>query len=138
MRFSFVILLLVAALRGDDVVRELSRPGMQQKAIRVGQGPFTISHVEALARAELARKPRAHFTQLLIYGQKGGAPLPKPDHVSYDYWRGQHDSLEKLPNEIAEMVSIGDNAVLRMHDSSGQVLRKVLSGEDPLRVDIGG
>ena len=34
------------------------------------------------------------------------------------------------------MISIGDNAVIRMRDASGTVSRKVLAGKDPLIIDV--
>lgn len=108
---------------------------MRQKAIAVSSSSFTDAYIERLARAELAARPRVNFTQLYVYGDKGGAPLPKPSHVTYDHWRGLYGSLAQSSNEIAEMVSIGGNAVLRIHDGVGTIHTRVLAGKDPLQID---
>jgi hypothetical protein len=104
----------------------------------VSKGTFDERNLERLARAELGKRPRRNFTQLVVYGDRGGAPLPKPAHTTYDYWRGLYDSASRGTNQIAEMISIGGNAVLRIHDTSGKVIRRVLAGRDPLKLDVSG
>jgi len=123
---------------GDTVLREVNRTGMRQRGIAVSAGSFTETYIERIARAELAMKPRVHFTQLYVYGDKGGAALPKPPHVTYDYWSRMYRSLSQSPNEIAEMISIGGNAVLRMRDGAGAIHRRVLAGRDPLQLEVEG
>ena len=138
MRVIGWLLVFAMVSSGDTILREVNRKGMRQKAIAVNSGSFTEAYVERLARAELATRPRVNFTQLYVYGDKGGAPLPKPSHVSYDYWRGLYGSLVQSPNEIAEMVSVGANAVLRIRDGVGTIRRRVLAGKDPLEIDVEG
>jgi hypothetical protein len=138
MKLIACLLALEMSSAGDTVLREANRAGMRQKGMAVGADSFTETYIERLARAELARKPRVNFIQLYVYGGRGGAPLPKPSHVTYDYWRGLYGSLAQSPNEIAEMISIGSDAVLRMHDDADKIHRRVLAGKDPLQIEVQG
>jgi hypothetical protein len=135
-----VILFAVAmGSSGETVLREVNRLGMRQKIIALDAGEFKIAHIERLSRAELGSKPRTYFIQLVIYGDKGGAPLPKPSHLAYDQWRRLHVSSSQYPNEMAEMIAIGNNAVLRVREASGNIIeRRVLAGKDPLRIQFEG
>lgn len=138
MKLMVGILMLVAAANADTLLGELSRDGMRRKYIKTAGGSFTVSHVERLCRAELKRKPKPNFIMLHVYGETGGDPLPQPAHGrTYDYWRGIYDQTPKV-NEIAEMIAIGSNAVVRMREASGRVVRRVLSGQDPLQIDVRG
>lgn len=138
MRLTIWALVCVLLLRADVVLQELVRSGMKQKSVVVAPGTFSESYAEQLARAELAKKPRVNFTQLYVYGQKGGAPLPKFPHITYEHWRTLYDSQVSAPNELAEMISIGSDAVLRVRDGGGNVSRRVLAGKDPLQIEVQG
>ena len=138
MKSTVLLVSLAISCAGDTVLREVNRAGMRQKSVAMDAGSFTLAHVERFSRAELASKPRLNFIQLVMYGDKGGAPLPKPSHLTYEHWRGLHDSLGRSPNEIAEMVAIGNDAVLRMREANGNIRRRVLTGKDPLRIEIDG
>lgn len=139
MRVLCWIFLVAIAAKAETVLGELNRAGMREKSIKVDPGSFTENNVVRLCRVELRRKPRANVTILHVYGERGAAPLPQPVHGhTYEYWRGFYDSQSQLPNEIAEMVAIGKNAVLRMRDASGRVTRRVLAGRDPLLIGLQG
>ena len=116
-----------------------SGASLRQRSITVSASSFTEKKVLRLCRTELGRKPRAGLTQLIIYGDKGGPPLPKPTaQITYDHWRGLYDSAANSPNEIAEMISIGADAVLRMRDANGNINRRLLAGKDPLHIEVQG
>ena len=138
MKLTACLIALAMSSAGDTVLREVNRTGMRQKGITVSAGSFTEAHIDRLARAELATKPHVKFTQLYVYGGKGGAPLPKPSHVTYDHWRGLYGSSAQSPNEIAEIISIGRDAVLRMRDGASKIRRRVLAGRDALQMEIQG
>jgi len=137
-KLALCLMALAIGSSGDTLLRVVNREGMRQKGIVVAAGSYTQAHIERLARAELALKPHVNFTQLWVYGAAGGAPLPKPPHLTYEYWRGMYDAAVRSPNEIAELVSIGANAVLRVRDGVGKIHRQILVGEDPLAVEIDG
>ncbi len=137
MRSAVWLLVVTSAVYADKVFSDVSSPGMRKKAMSVPSASFNESCIERLARVEFAKKPRANFTWLRIYGDKGGAPLPKPpDGITHDYWHRLYDLAAKTPNEAAEMILIGDSAVLRMRDASGKVTRKVPTAKDPLIIPV--
>ena len=138
MRPALLILVLVTAVNADRVQREFSRLGMRQVGIEIDSGQFNEAHLDRVARTELMRKPRVGFLQISLYGRGGGAPLPKPDHVTYEYWRGLYNQMEKSEYEVAEVTAVGDDVVLRRHSADGRVTRKVLAGRDPLQLAVAG
>ena len=73
-----------------------------------------------------------------MFGDQSGAPLPKADHMSYYDWRKVYEVISKTPSDIAEMLSIGNNAVLRVSRKNGTISRRVLQGHDPLQIDVEG
>jgi hypothetical protein len=137
MKRFFCLLAVALITRGDTLLRKVEGDRTTQIAMRADPGEFSEAYVEHLATAELRRHPRSRFVQLLIYGSKGGPPLSKPDHVSFDYWRRMYETSVGSPNELAEMISIGNDAVLRVHGAAGNVSVKVLSGKNPLVVRVG-
>ena len=110
---------------------------MKLKAFDLRSTPFNERQVQAIARAELARAPRADFTHLWFYGPKETAPLPQPDHVSYESWRRMYNLVSQSTNEIAEVISIKGNAIMRMHKADGAVVNSILAGKNPLELPVG-
>lgn len=137
MRALGCLLLIAAALGADVVYRESVSAGVRLKSIGLTPGSFSEGYVERLALRELAGGPRSRFVKIDIYGQ-GGTPLPIPPHVSYESWRQMHDLARQTPNEVAEVISIEGNAVLRMRDATGSLTRRVLVGRDPLQREVLG
>jgi hypothetical protein len=138
-RWIVCLLASVLALQADTVLGEVTRAGVSQKGVRVTSGSFREGYVVRLAQAELAKKSHPNFVRVDIYGDKGGAPLPKPPgDLTYGYWRRLYEAQRGLQNELAEMISIGTNAVLRMRDAGGKVSRRVLAGRDPLQLEVQG
>jgi hypothetical protein len=134
------ICLVAASLRADSVFTDSSRDGLREFGITLSDGFFTPEHLEQLARAELARTPRATFIKLTMVGSKGGLPLPKaPDAIySFENWLRFYDEAAATPNEIAEMIAINGDAVLIVRDRSGSLTERILAGRNPLRVTAGG
>ena len=58
--------------------------------------------------------------------------------VPYAAWRRAYDALEKLPLPMAHLVSIGDDAALRVRNPDGTSIRRVLSGRDPCELVVNG
>jgi hypothetical protein len=137
MRMLGCLLLVTIALSGDVVYRESASAGMRLKSIGLTPGSFGEANVERLARRELAVGPPDQFVKIDIFG-KGGPPLPIPPEVSYDSWRRIYDMAKLTSNEVAEVISVRGNAVLRMRDATGALTRKVLAGRDPLQVEVLG
>ena len=134
----WVTLASAMLLRADTVIREQSGPGVKIKSIAISPGSFTETHLEQVCRSELSKSPGSGFMQLLLFGERAGSPLPKPDHMNFQMWRRIHDDAASLPNELAEMISINGEAILRTRDASGRLTRKVLTQHDPFKIAIEG
>jgi hypothetical protein len=130
-------LALATVASGDTVLLRDTDGHVEQIAVRVEPGAFDQAYVERLAGSELRRGRHRAFERLLVLGSKGGPPLTKPDHVSFGYWKRQYENSRASPNEIAEMIAVGGDSVLRFHDAAGNVGAKILSGKNPLIVHIG-
>ncbi len=63
-------------------------------------------------------------------------PLPKTQAFDFEAWSRVYRQAG-APNEIAEMIASGDDAILRVRDRTGKLTEQVLSGKDPLRVAVG-
>jgi len=136
MRPLVVLLGLAFVASGEKVLSDLSRGTVRQKSVLLSRESFTTANLLRLGRAELGAR-RTTFTQVIFYGDGAGAPLPKPSHITYDHWRELYESQANFPNEIAEMIAIGKNAVLRVHEATGRVSRNVIAGKDPLQLESG-
>jgi hypothetical protein len=136
MKTITLIFLVAASLRADSTLWDSSRDGVREVTLTLSEGAFTEEHLDELARMELARTPRASFIKLTMVGAKGGLPGPRGASYGFADWLRLYDPSR--PNEIAEMIANGDDAVLRVRDLSGKLTERVLSGKNPLSVTVGG
>ena len=133
MRILCHIILLAGTVNAETVLESTVHSDGIWKTIRFSEKePFTLSSVERRARVELSRAKRVPFVQIRFYGSHGSAPLPLPTHSSQEHWRKLYETQRERHREIAELVSFGGNAVLRLRDSDGKLERRVLIGKDPL------
>ena len=135
MKAITLICLITAGLHADSVLWNRSRDGAREVALVLSDGAFTQERLEQLARVELARTPRANFIRLTMVGAKGRLPLPKATTYSFAAWLRLYEPPG--PNEIAEMIANGDDAVLRVRDLTGKLTERVLSGRNPLTIAVG-
>ena len=134
-----ILVLMTGMVRAETVLQSTVHSDGIWKTVRFSERePFTLSSVERRARVELSRAKRVPFVQITFYGHHGGAPLPLPTHSSDEHWRKLYETQKERHREIAELVSFGGNAVLRLRDSSGKLVRRVLQGTDPLQYTVRG
>jgi hypothetical protein len=57
-------------------------------------------------------------------------------HPTYDTWRRAFERIRVATIPVAEMVSVGDSAVLLFRGPDQQVSRRVLRGADPTEIDL--
>ncbi|MEO8050774.1 MAG: hypothetical protein ABI833_10195 [Acidobacteriota bacterium] len=130
---ALFLLILGASLAADTIISDEVRFGIKLKTAKLSAAtPFTLVELERLSRLELSRAKAQRVAHSRFYGSQGGEPLPKIDHMSESGWREIYDLTSQLPNEIAELIAIDGNSVLRFRNASGQVDKRVLSGQDPL------
>jgi len=138
MKIGVPLLLLAAALYAQTVLTNREFGRVKFKTVRIA-GPFSVQDLERPCRRELKNAQSAKIFRLLILGELGGLPLPKPlSAYKYQYWLDFYEKSRRLPNELAELVAVGNNAVLRVRDRTGAVSKRVLMGRDPLRFEILG
>jgi hypothetical protein len=135
---TFTLLCLISTvLCADTRLEDSERGDLRKVVIRISEGAFTLEHLEELAQIELTRAPRVSLTSLTMIGSQAGFPLPKPDHYGFQTWLNIYN-IKSEPNEIAEMVAIGQDAVLRVSDRNGTLTERILSGKNPLRIAVEG
>ena len=138
LRFWLISSLVLGSIRADTILEDKTHGDVRIKSLAVSGSSFNEKRLEQIARKELSTLPRAKIIRLLMFGDRSGAPLPKADHMSYYDWRKVYEVISKTPTDIAEMLSIEDNAVLRVSRKNGTLKRTVLKGHDPLQIDIEG
>jgi hypothetical protein len=135
-----VLMFLLASLsvKADTVLEDVQRPGVRLRTVKLApKEPFTMKELERRSRAELSLAKRVRFVRVLFYGINGGADLPLPTDSTFEHWKGLYESFSKSSYEVAELIAIDGNAVLRIHDSAGNVEKRVLAGKDPLVYRVG-
>jgi hypothetical protein len=105
--------------------------------IQVKEGDFTEQQLTRLARHAL-NGSSAPFMQVNLLGAGSGVPLEKPSHFSFQHWREIFDIAAGEKTQAAEAISMGRNRVLRVRQADGSIIRKVLSGRDPLVIELAG
>jgi hypothetical protein len=136
---ALFLFILGASLAADTIISDEVRFGIKLKTAKLSPAtPFTLGELERLSLIELSRANAQRVAHSRFYGSKGGEPWPKPDHITESGWRELYERTSQLPNEIAELISIDGNAILRFRNASGQVEKRVLAGNDPLIQTIGG
>ncbi len=131
--------MLGASLAADTIISDEVRFGIKLKTAKLSPAtPFTLVELERLSRLELSRAKSQRVAHSRFYGSNGGEQCPKLDHITERDWRDLYERTSRLPNEIAELISIDGNAVLRFRNASGQVEKRILSGRDPLVQTIRG
>lgn len=65
--------------------------------------------------------------------------LGKPgNYCPYDTWRMKYEKAASTPMQIAEFVRVGDSSILLMRHRDATLTRRVLSGEDPMVLNVNG
>lgn len=111
--------------------------GPARKFTRVKGADFSREQLIRLARQAL-KGSSGSFVQVNLFGEGGGPPLAKPSHFDYEHWREMYEIAASQKMQVAEAVSIGRNAVLRIHQSDGSISKEILCGRDPLQLTLTG
>jgi hypothetical protein len=134
---TLLLLCLITTFCADKRSEDSVRDDLRMVTVRVSEGSFALEHLEELARLELSRTPHVNLIRLTMMGAQGWYSVPTPDHFGFQTWMNVYKSSNE-PHEVAEMLAIRDNAVLRVRDRNGTVTEKILSGKNPLRIAVAG
>jgi len=115
-------------------------PGYLIQRWTMPQGEITESSVREIAEPVLRRHARKRFVAVQVYspGSEKCALLTKGYNLGYVGWDALYKYYSALPWEVGEVVAWRRGTVLRVRRKDGGVIRRVLSGADPLRFKFEG
>jgi hypothetical protein len=123
------------------VLYEKAAPGVLDRAVLVDRRDFSLELAESLAWDFLAAYRGLYLSKLTIFVERaaevrwrGGKSM---SHPSYYHATLYQEDPEWRPT-VAEMLHIGDSAILRVRMPDGDVHSKVLMGSNPLELRLPG
>lgn len=110
------------------------------KSVIVPEERFTVPEVEAMGQTFLNEVAEGRILVQLSVFTSGEEAAMNADfnRESYAQWRAYYDRVAQRPLRMAQVTAIRGNAVLRVRRADGTVLRRVLSGKDPLHIESDG
>jgi hypothetical protein len=132
-------LLLVAILRGEpgETLWNHVTDNASSQGLLISEADFRDDRLLDIAKNALRGK-RGTFLQLAILtSHRQRTAFSNVADVTVAFWRQRCIAAALKPTKIAELVSIGPDAVLRIREGL-QVRHTVLAGNDPLLYRTGG
>jgi hypothetical protein len=130
-----------AAGQAAEVLYEKRAPGVLDRSVLVDRRDFSVELAESLAWDFLAAYRGLMLSKLTIFVDReaevrfsGGKRVSHPSY--YDAAR-YHDDPDWRPT-VAEMLHIGESAILRVALPDGAIRSKVLLGSNPLEIRLPG
>lgn len=130
-----------AAGQGVEALYEKSAPGLLDRSVLVDKRDFSPELVESLAWDFLAAYRGMMLSKLTIFVERaaevrwrGGKGMSHPSYYDATLY---HGDPEWRPT-VAEMLHIGDSAILRVRLPDGAIRSKVLMGSNPLEIRLPG
>lgn len=144
MRSVLILLALGSVIHGADdktIFAEMrdGRVSIQTKILPAST--FTVPNMETVGRQFLGDLSTSlAIARLSLYDREDVAVAETAGMCegSYLQWRLYFDRFPKRAFAAADVISIRENAVLRMRTASGLVTQWVLRGSDPTRVLVDG
>lgn len=103
---------------------------------------FEVSRVESVARDFLAAARGFRLAQCYFFPSEGEANQylsgKLVNHVAYQWWRKLYEAELRQRNPVAWVFMLEGSAVLLLRDRKGEIHRRVLVGNDPTRLWMGG
>ncbi len=102
---------------------------------------FNLPSMEGIARRfiESAGATRV-VSRLLIYSTEDVAFAERGvlSEGNYLQWRARYDGFPKGELMAADVISVGEDALLRLRSRDGATAQQVLRGKDPTKIQVGG
>lgn len=124
-----------------QVLYEKSAPGLLDRSVLVDRRDFSVELAESLAWDFLAAYRGLNLSKLTIFVDRkaevrwrGGKGMSHPSYYDANLY---HGDPEWRPT-VAEMLHIGDSAILRVALPDGAIRTKVLLGSNPLEIRLPG
>jgi hypothetical protein len=125
----------------NTILSERMSNDIFERVVLVQPSTFSLSIVQRyIANSMKQNYGRFVLQKIDIFTDRGearryGAGKGRTDLTYYD-WRHFFDTHHDIEGAFAEGIAIGSNSVLRFRDFDGTLQRVVLSGTDPLKVNI--
>lgn len=140
--FVAVILAWPLSANAEQIRAEQRGAGVLERTILVPPQQFTRAWAEQASRTFLAANKgsfRVLKLSIFVRGQdRWWATGIGHTEITYAKWEYYYRNYASEPLPMAEAIAIGDSAVLRFRDENDKVERVVLSGADPLVLDVEG
>jgi|SRR5580658_6008856 hypothetical protein len=143
MRILPVLTLFIGAtpcLAPGEVVSDLEDGETLLRLETLPSAKFNLSDMEGVARRFLGGAAKGHRTAVLSIYADRAVPAQEAGSCegNYTQWKSLYDSFPKHARLAAYVISVGSDAVLWLKASDSDIVRKVLSGNDPARVSVDG
>jgi hypothetical protein len=137
------ILLLILSVPGwavEHVHSDVKDNRYWFQTVIVPPEDFTLPQIERRTRDFINRAMRGRgLVVFSVYTDVQDAAMAMTaTRGSYRQWKLYYDAVSSRPLRAAEAIAIGEDAVLRVRQADGTVLRQVLAGKDPLQFKIDG
>lgn len=130
---------LVAVL---DLQAQRVSTGQVQYAVEqviVSASEFTLESVLELCRKRI-RDQRPEFLNVWFFRSPTDASTYQSGtltvHPTYEMWRSAYEAISALSMPVAELILVGDSAVLLFRGADQRFGRYVLRGSDPLKIGL--
>lgn len=140
-RLAWFVGLVLMAAEEPEVIRDWQGGPARSTVAVTAAEHFRLPKLEAWARKYLElNRPYFKIMKWYVGLDRGdlGIYLAGATEMTYATWRGLYDKYGEPLLPMAEMVAIGDAAVLKVRYWDCKVYRKVLRGVDPLEIRIPG
>ena len=57
---------------------------------------------------------------------------------SFPVWLRHHSAIARQPFEAAQIITVGDSAIMRVRSAGGEVKEKVIMGQNPTLISVAG
>jgi len=131
-------LLMSLSLMAQEVLTEKKIPAYYEKVVLVPEERFVEDNLTLLGQGFLEQHADARLARLLIVTDKkaGSVLRMTTNHRNYASWVMSYFGRNWRSWGMAEVFRIQGNAVMRIRYPDGKVVRKVLRGQDPLRLRL--
>lgn len=110
------------------------------RSVIVPPESFTLPQLRSLAQEFLGMAAARHdLAALSVFTDVHDAAMATTaNRDSYKQWRLYYDAALSRQIRTADVVAIGDNAVLRVREAHGRVVQQIISGTNPLVFEVDG
>jgi len=144
MRPLLLLALFASSVRSwppDEVFGDMRDSNTVAQVRILPKSAFNLVDMKRVAEQFLRSDGAGHHTAMLslyadqnVAAQEGGVSC----EGEYRQWKVYYDGFPRGPLLVADVISIGKDAVLRLRTPKGAIIRHVMSGRDPTLISVDG